>query len=105
MSKVVAQSASRALSLLISKDKYFRGMPYECLTKCYDATVQSVIEINAPYVALNLFLLLVLYSIALAVISLVLADMRQVLPLTGIWVGYHQNIDNGCVLQKSGAGW
>ena len=47
MSKVVAQSASRALGLLISKDKYFGGMPYECFTKCYDATVQSVIEYSA----------------------------------------------------------
>ena len=47
MSKVVAQSASRALSLLISKDKYFGGMPYECFTKCYNATVQSVIEYSA----------------------------------------------------------
>ena len=44
---VVAQSASRALGLLISKDKYFGGMPYECFTKCYDATVQSVIEYSA----------------------------------------------------------
>ena len=44
MSKVIAQSASRALGLLISKDKYLGGMPYECFIKCYDATVQSVIE-------------------------------------------------------------
>ena len=47
MSKVVAQSASRALGLLISKDKYFGGMPYKCFTKCYDATVQSVIDYSA----------------------------------------------------------
>ena len=45
MSKVVAQSASRALGLLT--DKYFGGMCYKCFTKCYDATVQSVIEYSA----------------------------------------------------------
>ena len=33
MSKMVAQSASRALGLLISKDKAFGGMPYTCYTK------------------------------------------------------------------------
>ena len=47
MSKVVAESASRALGLLISKDTYFGGMLYECFTKCYDATVQSIIEYSA----------------------------------------------------------
>ena len=47
MSKVVALSASRALGLLISKDKHFGGMPYKCFTKCYDATVQSVIDYSA----------------------------------------------------------
>ena len=35
MSKIVAQSASRALGLLISKDKAFGGMPFECFAKCY----------------------------------------------------------------------
>ena len=39
MSKIVAQSASRALGLLISKSKALGGMPYECFTKCYDTTV------------------------------------------------------------------
>ena len=35
MSKIAAQSASRALGLLISKDKAFGGMPFQCFTKCY----------------------------------------------------------------------
>ena len=47
MTKMVAQSASRALGLLISKDKAFGGMPYTCYTKCFDATVQSIIDYSA----------------------------------------------------------
>ena len=34
MAKIVAQSASRVLGLLISKDKVFGGMPFECFTQC-----------------------------------------------------------------------
>ena len=48
MSKMAAQSASRALGLLISKDKAFSGIPYECFTKCYSATVQATIDYSAP---------------------------------------------------------
>ena len=33
--------------MLISKDKAFGGMPYTCYTKCYDATVQSIIDYSA----------------------------------------------------------
>ena len=33
---MAAQSASQALGLLISKDKAFGGIPYECFTKCYN---------------------------------------------------------------------
>ena len=47
MTKMVAQSASRALGLLISKDKSFGGMPYDCFTKCYNATVQATIDYSA----------------------------------------------------------
>ena len=47
MSKTVAQSASRALGLLISKDKFFGGMPFECFTQCYNATVQAIIDYSA----------------------------------------------------------
>ena len=39
MSKIVAQSTSRTLELLISKNKSLGGMSCECFTKCYDATV------------------------------------------------------------------
>ena len=45
--KVVSQSASCALGLLISKDKAFGEMPYECFSKCYDALVQSIINYGA----------------------------------------------------------
>ena len=46
--KVVSQSASRALGLLISKlDEAFGGMHYECFSKCYDALVQSIINYGA----------------------------------------------------------
>ncbi len=48
MAKVVAQSASRALGLLISKDKAAGGMPFECYTKCYDCIVQATIDYGAP---------------------------------------------------------
>ena len=49
MTKMVAQLASRALGLLISKDKYFGGMPYDCFTKCYNAelVVQATIDYSA----------------------------------------------------------
>ena len=50
MSKITAQSVSRALGLLISKDKAFSGMTFECFTKCYDATVYATcaIDYSAP---------------------------------------------------------
>ena len=47
MTKIVAQSASRALGLLISKDKVFGAMPFACFTRCYGATVQSIIDYSA----------------------------------------------------------
>ena len=45
--KIVSQSAGRALGLLMSKDKAFGGMPFECYSKCYDALVQFVINYGA----------------------------------------------------------
>ena len=47
MAKTVAKSASRALGLLISKDKVFGGMPFKCYTRCYDALVQDTINYGA----------------------------------------------------------
>ena len=47
MAKTVAKSASRALGLLISKDKAFGGMPFKCYTRCYDALVQATINYGA----------------------------------------------------------
>ena len=42
--RYITQSASRALGLFISKDKVVGGMPFECFTQCYSATVQSIID-------------------------------------------------------------
>ena len=42
--KAVAQSASRALGLLIVKSKAMGGLPYQAYTKLYDAVVRPVLE-------------------------------------------------------------
>ena len=47
MTKTVAQSVSRALGLLIIKDKIFGGMPLQCFHKCYESLVQSVIDYSS----------------------------------------------------------
>ena len=102
--KIVAQSASRALGLLISKDKVVGGMPFECFTQCYSATVQSILLIIVlQFGARNLWLVLMLFKIALAVISWDLADINQMLLLMVTWVSYPPSIVNGCALQKNGA--
>ncbi len=53
MVKMIAQSASRALGLLIAKDKSFGGMPFVCYTKCYDAIVQATLNYGAPVYGTN----------------------------------------------------
>lgn len=45
--KMVAQSAGRALGLLIAKFKACGGMPYDVYTRLYDVLVQSVINYGA----------------------------------------------------------
>ena len=45
--KSVAQSASRALGLLIVKFKLIGGMPYDVFTKLYNTLVQPVISYGA----------------------------------------------------------
>ena len=45
--KAVAQSASRALGLLIAKAKAYGGFPFGTFTRLYDATVNSVISYGA----------------------------------------------------------
>ena len=45
--KVVAQSASRALGLLIAKFKCMGGMPYDVFTRLYDTMVWPVIGYGA----------------------------------------------------------
>ena len=47
MAKVVAQSASRALGLLITKCKSMGGLPFPVYTKLYDSLVQPVISYGA----------------------------------------------------------
>ncbi|XP_052808975.1 uncharacterized protein LOC128237452 [Mya arenaria] len=46
--KSVAQSASRALGLLIAKCKIVGGLPYDVFTKLYDAVVWPVVGYSAP---------------------------------------------------------
>ena len=48
MVKMIAQSASRALGLLIAKDKTLSRIPYQCFSKCYDAIEQSTLNYGAP---------------------------------------------------------
>ena len=43
MAKSVAQSASRALGLLIAKCKSSGGLPYNVFKKLYDSTIWPVI--------------------------------------------------------------
>ena len=45
--KIVAQSAGRALGLLIAKYKSLGGMPYKVFTKLYDSLVWSVVSYGA----------------------------------------------------------
>ena len=53
--KLIAQPASRALGLLITKDKALGGMPYQCFSKCYDAIVQSTLNSGAPIYGTSTF--------------------------------------------------
>ena len=45
--KIIAQSASRALGLLIAKYKNMGGMPYDVFTKLYESTVWPIISYGA----------------------------------------------------------
>ena len=101
MSKTVAQFASRALGLLILKDKSFGGMPFEWFTQCYNATVQAIIiDYSAAIWGTK----------SISSINAVqnracryfpgLADMHQMPLLLVTWVGLHQNTGNGCVSQE-----
>ena len=47
MAKTVAQSATRALGLLIAKCKQVGGFAYSTFTKLYDSLVWSVIDYGA----------------------------------------------------------
>jgi len=56
--KSVAQSANRALGLLIAKCKIMRGLPYDAFTKLYDSIVWQIINYSAPMLTLILVLTL-----------------------------------------------
>ena len=102
MSKMVAQSASRALGLLISKDKASGGMPYTCYTKCYDATVQSIIDYSAAlWETKSVTCINAVQNRAVDIFS-VLGDMHQTWQLMETWDGQHQNTDIGCLLLGDG---
>ena len=48
IAKRIAEAASRALGLLIAKDKALGRMPYKGFSKCFDAIVQSTLNYGAP---------------------------------------------------------
>ena len=77
---MIAQLASRALGLLIAKDKALGGMPYQYFSKCYDAIEQSTLNYGAPkYMVLVHFLVLTQYRTERVGISLDLASMHPTL--------------------------
>ena len=45
--KIIAQSASRALGLLIAKYKNMGGMPFDVFTKLFDSLVWPIISYGA----------------------------------------------------------
>ena len=61
--KSVAQSANRALGLLICKVKTNGGVPYECFVKLFDSLVWPIISYGAPIWGLEVFQLSRLCSI------------------------------------------
>jgi hypothetical protein len=54
----VAQSANRALGLLIAKFKILGGMPYNVYTKLFDSMVWYVVSTGLKFGELNHFLIL-----------------------------------------------
>lgn len=77
MTKNVAQSAGRALGLLIAKYKSMGGMPYDVFTKLYNSCVWPVITYGAAIWASDHSPVLMLYIIGLCVFTLVLANIYQ----------------------------
>ncbi len=47
IAKVVAQAASRALGVLISKYKSCGGLPFAVYSRLYDALVQPILDYDA----------------------------------------------------------
>ena len=101
MVKMKAQSASRALDLLIAKDKALGEMPYQCFSKCCHAIVQSTLNYGAPI--LVHFLVLTQHRTERVGIFLDLASMHPILQLMVIWVGLCHSKTGGFVLLGTGA--
>ena len=101
---MVAQSASRALGLLISKNKVFGGMPFECFTQCYGATVQSITDYSAAiWGTKSVSCINAVQNHACRYFLGLGRYMHQMLLLMVTWIGYLQSIVNGCALQENGA--
>ena len=87
--------------MCISMIDFWDNTSYESFTKCYDTTVQFVIEYSAAIWGTKSFSSISAVQNRACRYFLGLGRYA----LTGISVGYHQNIDNGCVSRESGAGW
>ena len=106
MTKQVAQSASRALGLLIAKDKAFGGMPHECFSKCYDAIVQATIDYSASVWGIKLLSCINEVQSELVGIFLVSGDMGWTQPEHRQWLCVIRhwcrllNLDNNMLTKK-----
>ena len=105
MVKMIAQSASRALGLLVAKDKALSGMPYQCFSKCYDTIVQSTLNYGAPMYGTSAFSCIDAVQNRACGIFLNLANtcMHPTLQLMVIWVVLCHNKNSGFVLLGTGA--
>ena len=92
---MVAQSASRALGLLIAQYKSMGGMSYRVYSKLYDSMVWSVIAYMAAVWGDKRFHALTQFIIELWDSLWVLVNMHP-LPLSlGIWAGNNPKLANG----------
>ena len=104
MVKMIAQSASRALGLLIAKDKALGGMSYQCFLKCCDAIVQSTLNYGAPIYGTSTFSCIdAVQNRACRYFLLDLSSMHPTLQLMVIWVGLCLSKNSGFVLLVTGA--
>ena len=90
-SKIVSQSTGGALGLLISKDKAFGRMPFECYSKCYDTLVQSVINYGAAIWGSSNFSCLSAVQNRACRYFLGFGKYALTLQCRVTWDGYHMN--------------